>query len=878
MSPPSTIAHYRITGKLGEGGMGAVYRATDTKLNRDVAIKILPDSFAEDPDRLARFTREAQVLASLNHPNIAAIYGIEQNAIVMELVEGQDLQGPLPVETALNYARQIADALEAAHEKGIVHRDLKPANIKISGPASGRPDGVVKVLDFGLAKIADEATADNSATLTMRATQVGVIMGTPAYMSPEQARGQTVDRRADIWSFGVVLFEMLTGKPMFGGETMSDTLAAVLKNDPDLKRLPPETPAAIRRLLARCLERDRRKRLQAIGEARIAIEECQSAPAEVVPPAAASRRPWPWIAATAVLAVLLAVLTTRQPRESRPAPEQMKASIVPPEGATIERVALSPDGAMLAFIGTDSSGGGQLWVRRLDSLTALKLSTAGRAFDPFWSPDSRSIAFFDAGKLRRVAASGGPVQAICDAPFITGGTWNHDGTILFGPGSILFRVPSDGGQPIPVTAPNESRKDRSAKYPWFLPDGKHFLYTMYGLRADQRGIYVGSLDAAPEQNSRIRLLEDVSNAVFVPDPPEQTASGYLLFGRGSALFAQRFDAAKLRLQGSAFPVADHVGRSLIENHLAFSASAGGVLVYTAADSGTILTWFDRAGKRLGTIGEAAFQRRVRISPDQQLVMFDQVQAPASTYDLWKIPAAGGAVSRFTFNEGLQPLWSPDSARVAYEGAYTDIHAKGVGDMANEEVLRPGTGVSGIYNLGDITCDWSPDGRFLLYTARATGKARLEVIPLAGDHKPQPAVESGANEGCGAFSPDGKWVAYSSDASGRAEVYVQPFPMTGSGIRRWQVSYTGGTWPRWRRDGKELFYLDDAKNLVAVEVKTGAGFEAGTPRALFATGIFSLTLQFDVTADGQRFLMPAPIAGGANVPATLITNWLEGVKP
>jgi len=577
MSPPQTIAHYRITAKLGEGGMGEVWRATDTKLNRDVAIKILPEAFAQDPDRMARFTREAQVLASLNHPNIATIYGVEERALIMELVEGETLHGPLPVDTALDYARQIAEALEYAHERGIVHRDLKPANIKVT------PEGRVKVLDFGLAKaMSSDAASGNpesSPTLTMRATMAGVIMGTAAYMSPEQARGQEADRRADIWAFGVVLYEILTGRQLFAGLTISDTLAAVLKTEPDLAGV----PAQVRPIVERCLRKDPRRRWQAIGDVRLALED--GAPAAPLATLAQQRlSKLPWVVAAALLLALigLAVVYFREPSEP-----SYQASLLPPEKAVFTPVtlssggfALSPDGRALAFVATQDNRT-LLWIRRLDALTAHPLAGTDNAYYPFWSPDNRFVGFFMDDKLKKIEVTGGPPHVICEAGLGRGGSWNQEGTIIFaGLDRTVHRVSAAGGQPVKLTAMDAASAENAHYWPSFLPDGRHFLYAVRRALDENSAIFAGSIDARPGPEQRLELVKTLLNGVYAPPggPDWIGRAGWLMYLRENTLFAQRFDTAKLKLEGEAVPAAENVGSVRGAMLAGFSVSARGVLV------------------------------------------------------------------------------------------------------------------------------------------------------------------------------------------------------------------------------------------------------------------------------------------------------------
>jgi len=556
MTPPSTIAHYKITTKLGEGGMGAVYRATDTKLARDVAIKVLPDSLAADADRLARFTREAQVLASLNHPNIAAIYGVENRALILELVEGPTLaerlaQGPIPLEEALPIARQIAEAMEFAHERGIIHRDLKPANIKI------RNDGTVKVLDFGLAKalspedMSGSSDAMNSPTLTARATQIGVILGTAAYMSPEQAKGKSVDRRADIWAFGVVVFEMLTGERGYQAEDVSDTLAAVLTREVDWTALPADTPGRLRTLLRDCLARDPKQRLRDIGEARRVLDQLISgapdssaapSPANVATPAHSPgwRRALPWMISAFAVVAAISMFLSRRGTNAGSARELRLQMVMPGDTNSF---AISPDGRFFAFSATAANGNGvQLWLRPLDSEVAKPLAGTESSFIPFWSPDSKSIGFFSHQAMKRIDVDSGAVQTLADAPTPRGGSWNREGTILFAPAGngSLYRVPATGGKPEQVT--QQRAQDASHRFPQFLPDGRHFLFWMHG-PPDVRGVYVGSLDS--KEFHRICVAD--GPAVFVPP-------NHLLLVRERVLYAQRFDPAKMELAGEPFPV------------------------------------------------------------------------------------------------------------------------------------------------------------------------------------------------------------------------------------------------------------------------------------------------------------------------------------
>ena len=887
LSAGTRLGPYEILAPIGAGGMGEVYRARDMKLDRDVAIKVLPAALAQDPERLARFEREAKVLAALNHPNIAQIYGLEQRALVMELVEGETLKGPLPVETALGYARQIADALEAAHEKGITHRDLKPANIMIT------PAGVVKVLDFGLAAVAQDPVSStdpsNSPTLTMRATQAGMIMGTAAYMSPEQAAGKPVDKRADIWSFGVVLFELLTGHQLFGeGETISHTLADVLRAPIDFDKLPKETPRAIRDLLRRCLDRDTKNRLRDIGEARVVLqevlEEDLANPASTEEPGQASpatawRSLLPWIAAV-LFALGLGLVSYRHATEEPP--RVAKVSVLPPEKATLNNASLpavSPDGRHLAFVAT-MDGKDTLWVRDLDSLAARALTGTEGAFDPFWSPDGRSIAFYADGKLKKIEVAGGPALTLCDAPGAPrGGSWGKNDILVFAPNNGLmgvFRVPAAGGNAAPVTQRNAASGENTHRFPWFLPDGRHFLYTATSAGAEKDAVYVADVDSKSDAKTRQRVLAANSMAVYAPP-------GHLLFGREQTLMAQPFDAGKMQTTGDAVPIAEQIDSPATSTQYQFSVSQNGVLAYSSGGAAERyqLTWTDRSGKVAGTFGPPGIYFNFRLSPDEKRIAFDRTEA--GNQDIWVMDIARGVTSRFTFDPAPDnlALWSPDALRILYPNKRTgvyDLYIKAASGAGKEEAfIKLGT-------ANGWGTSWSRDGRFIMY-AMPGGKTGYDlwIAPqfperAGGDRKPFPYLQTQFNENDGTFSPDGHWVAYMSDESGHNEIYVQAFPLSGA---KFQVSTGGGSEPTWRNDGSELFYRSAAGNLMAVPVKSGATFEAGVPKSLFPTppppmGGFTRHT-YAVANDGQRFLIALSAGGEKSVPLTVVLNWQTGLK-
>jgi Tol biopolymer transport system component len=864
------LGHHEITALLGKGGMGEVYRARDTRLKREVAIKILPEEFSRDADRVSRFQREAEVLASLNHPNIAAIHNVEEangsQYLVLELVEGETLadhlrRGPLPIDQALTISRGICDAIDAAHEKGIIHRDLKPGNIKIS------PDGIVKVLDFGLAKVRETDTAvsnlSNSPTLMTAASVPGMIIGTAAYMSPEQAKGQEANRTTDVWAFGCVLYEMLTGRAAFDGETVSEVFAGILKGDPDWSRLPADTPENIRRLLRRCLRKERRLRLQHIGDARVEIEEPQNPSAPQAVPRWRERLAW--ITALVVVAGFAVGMGIRELRMVSPGAE-MRLEISTPATADSASIAISPDGQKIVFVAT-SEGQSRLWVRPLDSVSGRALAGTDGASLPFWSPDSESVGFFAEGKLKRVDINRGNVQILTDAPSGRGGAWNRDGTIIFTPNgtqSPIFRVSATGGTASAVTR-TEAAKETSHRYPQFLPDGHHFLYYVQGT-PESHGVYVGDLDG-----SRGRRLFDLDSAAVYE------STGHLLFVRQGTLFAQDFDAARLEPKGNPFSVVQHIATSITaQGFAAVSASSAGPVIYrTASSSGRRqFLWFDRAGKEISKAGDPFGATTLSISRDNRRVV--SAQMINNNQDVWLLDLDRNALSRFTFDPGVDvsPIWSPDGQQIVFQsnrrGAYDLYSATAPGReellLADGHDKRP--------------LDWSPDRRFVVYAdldPKGIGNWELWALPMDGDRKkPFPVVRKNFDADIAQFSPDGKWIAYQSNESGRFEIYLQPFSEQGG---QTIVSTNGGAQVRWRRDGKELFYIALDGRLMSVPIRLSPNtqtIEPGTPVSLFPTHVggaltYPFNQQYDVSQDGQRFLMNT-IIEEAPSPITVIVNW------
>jgi Tol biopolymer transport system component len=894
LTPGSRLGVFQLVDLIGRGGMGEVYRARDTKLDRDVAIKILPDVFARDADRLARFTREAKTLASLNHPNIGAIYGLEESegitALVMELVQGEDLSeriargpaspkplgegGAIPIDDALPIAKQIADALETAHEQGIVHRDLKPANIKV------RADGTVKVLDFGLAKameLSNAAAASASMSPTMlspeQLSKIGTVLGTPAYMSPEQARGKAVDKRADIWAFGAVLFEMLAGRRPFDGDDATELLGAIVRLEPRWDLLPPTVPARVTQAIRVCLRKDPKHRVGDIRDVRLALDGAFET--TVLQPAGTpalsaprGRRPWIAIAVAAVAGIALAVPATWYLRRAAPERSLTRLELTTPPTADPLSMALSPDGRQLAFVAAGEAGP-RLWVRQFDQAAARALQGTDGAAYPFWAPDGRAIGFFADGKLKRIDLLGGAPQALADASAGRGGAWSADGVILFSPtaNSALARIPASGGTPVTVTELKTG--ENSHRWPQFLPDGRRFLFRAALGRLETRGTYVGSL----EGGARTRVLADDTAAVFAP--PD-----LLLVVRQGVLMALRFDPARAVVSGDPVSVAQNVGADGTIERGAFTVSATGVLAHRAGGSqNRQLVWMDRAGRAAGTLGGVDDDGLANpaLAPDGQRVAV--ARAPQGNSDIWLLDARG-VLNRFTFDSSTDtsPVWSSNGQRLVFRsnrnGVY-DLFEKVASGAADEQPLL-------VTPENKVPQDVSPDGRTLLYSvlSQKTG-GDLWALPLDGDKKPFPVLQTAFDEWDAEFSPDGRWIAYESNQSGRLEIFVRPFPQSSG---QWQVSTAGGTQPRWRADGKELYYMARDGRLMATPIaptSDGQALTPGTPVALFAPSLASGTNvtvgtytgrpQYAVGRDG-RFLVNVAVDAAETPPVAIVLNW------
>ncbi|HMG35549.1 MAG TPA: protein kinase [Blastocatellia bacterium] len=880
---------YEIISPLGAGGMGEVYRARDTRLGRDVAVKVLPSSFSDDEQRLHRFEQEACAAGALNHPNILAIHDVGKHDgssyVVSELLEGETLRermagAALPQRKAIDYSLQIVRGLAAAHEKGIVHRDLKPENIFIT------KDGRVKILDFGLAKLTEPAVGQSKTDIPTRRvdTDPGMIMGTVGYMSPEQVRGRPVDHRADIFSFGAILYEMLTGKRAFHGESAAETMSAILREDPpELSESNKNVAPALERVVRHCLEKNPEERFHSANDLAFAIEALsgstptsgQTAASPALGPRWMRRRdPIAWIVAAAAMLAALALTIAhfqRAPVEIR----AVRSFILSPEKSSLDfsqrigaTVAISPDGRRLAFVARTEEGKQLLWIRALDALSAQSLAGTDGATCPFWSGDSRSLGFFADGKLKKIEASGGPPIPLCDAPEGRGGTWNRDGVIVFAPNStgVLHRISSSGGTSSAVTKLDEARAETSHRWPFFLPDGEHFLYLSSvivagGTTAESAAICVAALG---KQEGR-PVLPANSNAAY--------AQGYLLFVRERALMAQPFDDKRMETTGDAFPIAEQIQFGRITATGVFSVSEEGVLVYQtgAGESGSQLTWFDRTNKPIGSLGDVTSYNSLCVSPDGKMATVAIPDVIGRT-DLWLYDVARGLRTAFTFGpaQARQQLWSPDGRRIVFcsnrKGRF-DLYQKASSGVGNEESLLES-------NLDKNPTGFSPDGRLLLYTTTdPKTKGDMWALPLEGGQKPVPFLQGESNEINGQFSPDGNWVAYQSDESRRFEIYAMPFAAPGG---KRQISISGGRLPKWR--GKEVFYLSLDNKLMVAEVNVkGETLEVGAARPLFEIRPGGPGNVYDVTADGQRILVNMAVEQQTSAPITLVVNWTADLK-
>ncbi len=879
------LANYRIVSLLGRGGMGEVYLAEDKRLRRKVALKLLPAQFTNDADRVRRFEREAKAASATNHPNILTIYEIGQaeglHFIATEFVDGVTLRHPMKsdgmsIAESLSVAVQVASALSAAHEAGVVHRDIKPENVMAPR------NGIVKVLDFGLAKLTEPnlpVMDSQAATLPRNSTDTGVVMGTPRYMSPEQVRGEKVDARTDIFSLGVMLYEMLAGRAPFTGATASDCLAAILKDDPpELTEMSSKVTPQLGHLVRRCLEKQPERRFHSAHDLGYALEALSASSgarmeaAVVVPARLFGQARLAWIVAAVLLLGMLGfawAYFARHPMNNDA--RVMKFSILPPEKSSFGQIAVSPDGRYLAF--TAATGGNvRLWALALDSTEARALDGTQGASLPFWSPDSRFIAFFAEGRLKKIEFTGGPVQTLCEAPrLVTGGAWSRGGVILFGQTQVgLSRISATGGEVTRVTTIDRQRQETSQRFPTFLPDDYHFLYAISTGQKETRGVYLGSLDGTVKR----RLLDEVTVIKYMATVPGDSA-GWLIFGRDDALLARPFDTSRMEFTGEPFSLSDKVGNDLVNtNNFTFSISDNGVLVFDPSlkRQRVQYCWVDRRGQPINSLDVPAGRFQHWLSPDEKRFIADRPDPQTRTSDLWLYDVSRGNPTRFTFDPGtdINPVWSPDGSRIVWassqDSGILNLYQKAA-NLAGEDTLLWKS------DHPKYPTDWSRDGRFIIYR-QDDPKTKFDVwfLPVIGSEKAFPVIQTEANEITGTLSPDGRWLSYASDVSGQYEVYVQSFP--GGGGKR-QVSTGGGNHPRWRRDGRELFYYAGDGKLMAAPVRSGESFEVGAAVPLFELRSGTVNVLFApyaVTTDGQRFLINAIVETEPNAPLTVVVNW------
>lgn len=882
LSAGTLLGPYEVIGPLGAGGMGEVYRARDTRLNRTVAIKILPSHLSERADARERFDREARAISSISHPNICHLYDVGKqdgvSYLVMEYLEGETLaarlaKGPLPLEQAVRVGAEIAEGLDRAHRNGVVHRDLKPGNIMLTRSGA-------KLMDFGLAKAATPASPPSSgltqtvAHATHPLTAEGTVVGTFQYMSPEQVEGREADPRSDIFALGAVLYEMVTGKRAFEGKTTASVLAAVLERHPaPITAILPMTPATLDRLVRTCLAKDPEERWQTAHDVGLQLKQVAEGSSQVgmvVVPAHGPGRSrqhlaWGLAAGFAVLAIAAAVLAYVASQKQLPI---LRVQINPPDktqfnlsGDTSGPAAISPDGRYAVFSARGETGS-RLYLRSLDSLNPQPLPGTEGAMFPFWSPDSRSVAFFGTEKLKRVEIAGGAPVNLCDVNLARGGSWGDNGIILFASSynTGILQIPASGGTPAAITHVDNVTYT-SHRWPWALPDGKHFLYLAVNHNAEtspDTAIFFASLDG---KENRL-LLHSLSNAIFV--------AGHLLYLRENTIVAQPFDPVKGQLLGDPRPLSDnvHYDRGLWRAN--FSASNNGMLLYAFGSSSATqkLVWYDRSGKALSSVGDRDGYYDVSLSRDNKKVAVTDANSANSS--IWIYDTTGSGKLRLTFS-GVQrsPVWSPDGTQIAYtSNQQNSIVVKASSGSGQEQPLL--TAATGLYQG---VSDWSPDGRYLMYQEGTGTNLHLRVLPLFGDRKPFSYTNSSADERNGQFSPDGRWVAYQSTATGRPEIFVSPFPATGA---RWQISNGGGVEVHWRADGKELFY-DAFDEITAVEVDgSGPTFVVGATKPLFRLSLANVSWQYAASRDGQRILAIVPTEGSSQT-LTLVQNWIAELK-
>jgi Tol biopolymer transport system component/tRNA A-37 threonylcarbamoyl transferase component Bud32 len=898
------LGPYEIESPLGAGGMGEVYRARDTRLERTVAIKVLNAQLVASTELRARFEREAKIISQLQHPHICVLHDVGNEGpidyLVMEFLQGESLadklrKGPLAPEQVLSIAIEIADALEKAHRAGVVHRDLKPGNVMLTKSGA-------KLLDFGLAKPLSATVASGTGrtssasvfaaalTQTMPAqspasplSTAGAVIGTVQYMSPEQIQGVEADARSDIFSFGVMLFEMVTGKRTFEGKTQASIVGQILAVDPpSVSTLRPQTPPGLDRVIRLCLDKDPDERIQSAHDLKLQLQAIAEAPlaATQSPVVLPARRPWLAWTAAGVLAIVAIGFALAYLQSLRAPQVSVHSYILAPEKATFVLTGndaglpvLSPDGLRLAFVAKSADGKQMLWIRPLNSAVAQPMSGTEGAIYPFWSPDSRYVAFFAAGKLNKLDASGGPPQALCDAPNGRGGAWNSAGTIVFAPDTTsgLARVDSAGGARVPLTTLDP--KETSHRWPDFLPDGNHFIYFAHGSTNADSAIYLAALDS----KERKLLLRNDSNAIYA-------APGYLLFVRDNTLMAQRFNLRSLALEGEAKPLADHLATNTDTWRGILTASANGELLYQhgAAGGGSQLVWYDASGKQgEPVLPETAGYYQPTLSPDASKLAF--VLENNGIGDIWVLDLARHTKTRITFGPLYSdwPIWWPDGKSIVFSygpsGNVDSLYRQNADGTGSKEKLLETPGII------ELPFSVSPDGRYIAYMRRdPKSSAGLDIwaLPMfpdkSGEQKPFPVIATNFQDVAPSFSPDGKWLAYANNETGRFEVYIQPFP---SGAGRWQVSTAGGTRPNWRKDSRELFFFSTDQQVMAVDVnQEGASLHLGTPHALFkAPTVTSPSGPYTVSADGKKFVMNTVLPQSITEPLTLITNWPADLK-
>ena len=881
----SRLGPYEILAPIGAGGMGEVYKARDTRLERTVAVKVLPTHLSDSPSLRQRFEREAKTISQLSHPHICAIHDVGREGdieyLVMEYLEGETLAdrlgtGPLPLEQTLRYGAEIADALDKAHRQGIVHRDLKPANVMLT--RSG-----VKLLDFGLAKAialetpASDLTTDPTAAARSDLTREGTVLGTVPYMAPEQLEAKESDGRTDIFALGATLYEMATGKRAFSGSNRVSLITAILRDEPaPVSSIQPMTPTALDRVIRKCLAKspeDRWQNAADLGSELRWIAEGASQVATIVPagPRVGRRFPFAWLVAGGMLVALVASLLGGF-RHRVPAPKAIRFSLAAPEGTEFFKhpastsLALSPDGSSLAFIAA-TGGRTSLWVRPLDALAAVRLSGTEDAIGPFWSPDGRSIGFFAQGRLFKIAAAGGPPSALCDVASANAGTWGPDGTILFaeweGGREGIYRISSDGGAAKQVTSYDRASGELSQSWPLFLPDGRRFLYVSDAPDGSKqnRSLWSGSLDS-----------RQVHRMMAVDSRVAYCAPGYLLFVRDGTLLAQPFDPGGMRTTGEPIPVGENVWFFRATGNAAFAVSENGTVAHHAGPNPTRLVWRDRSGREIGVVGAPALFGRPRLSPDGSSIAVEVADPRNGTRDVWIYDSERGLPRRVTAvsTDAVSAVWSPAGDRIAFGSggeSALDIYVKDVNGTGTERLLLRQKGVQ-------LPLDWSPDGSRIVYVDMSPGRSanrQLWVLSLTGTPEAAPLLRTPFSAFAARYSPDGQWIAFVSEESGRSEVYV--IPSGGQGSMR-RVSASGGSLPRWRRDGKELFYLAANGDLIAIPTRMAGGFDAGSPTVLFTAN--PPPEEFDVAPDGRRFLFRER-AANRDVPLTLVVNWVTELK-